>query len=79
MADDDIRATLEHHDEERDEFILMALPLLLGECRRGKDNSPWCYPHDSMWIVEQGRCHYINDRDEFGDRLIEMWEGRHGR
>jgi hypothetical protein len=61
---------------ERDEFVARVLPLLLGECRKGPDNSPWCEPHNSMWIDSQGRCHYVDDRDLFADSIIEAWEGR---
>jgi hypothetical protein len=61
---------------ERDTFLAKVLPILLGDCVQQDDNGPYCTTHDSMWIIEQGRCHYVNDRDNFADSVIEAWEGR---
>jgi hypothetical protein len=80
MADDDIRVLAPTAAmDERDTFLVAALPLLLGACVHVKDHATWCATHDSLWLSEHEHCARFGDMDNFADSVIEAWEGRHGR
>ena len=60
---------------ERDEFLSATLPALFGPCVR-RDEGAWCEIHNTYWRLVLDRCEHIREMDDFGDRLIEAWEGR---
>lgn len=62
--------------DERDQFLVTAIPLLIGECVRSGVNGNWCTTHICYWKSNVAKCTEAGDYDDFGDRLIEMWEGR---